>query len=69
MVRRSQAGQAPSKRTRKKEIHVAKSLLVDGGQISLGTLILALFCGLTTVKDEPMPTQMERRERALRALI
>lgn len=52
-----------------KEILVAKTLSVDGSQISLGTLILALFCDLTTVKDEPMPTQTERRERALRALI
>ena len=52
-----------------KEILVAKALSVDGGQISLGTLILALFCDLTTVKDDPMPTQTERRERALRALI
>jgi type II secretory pathway predicted ATPase ExeA len=54
---------------KEKEILVAKALSVDGGQISLGTLILALFCDLTTVKDDPMPTQTERRERALRALI
>jgi type II secretory pathway predicted ATPase ExeA len=54
---------------KEKEILVAKSLSVDGGQISLGTLILALFCDLTTDKDGPMPTQTERRERALRALI
>lgn len=54
---------------KEKEILVAKSLSVDGGQISLGTLILALFCDLTTEKDGPMPTQTERRERALRALI
>lgn len=54
---------------KEKEILVAKSLSVDGGQISLGTLILALFCDLTTEKDGPMPTQTKRRERALRALI
>ncbi|MDB0544252.1 AAA family ATPase [Ralstonia solanacearum] len=54
---------------KEKEILVAKSLSVDGGQISLGTLILALFCDLTTAKDDPMPTQAERRERALRALV
>ncbi|CAG9273836.1 hypothetical protein BCEP4_880014 [Burkholderia cepacia] len=52
-----------------KEILVAKALSVDGGQISLGTLMLALFCDLTTEKDDPMPTQTEKRERALRTLI
>ncbi len=52
-----------------KEILVAKALSVDGGQISLGTLMLALFCDLTTAKDDPMPTQTEKRERALRTLI
>ncbi|VWB98105.1 ATP-binding protein [Burkholderia lata] len=54
---------------KEKEVLLAKSPSVDGGQISLDTSILALFCDLTTVKDEPMPTQTERRERALRALI
>ncbi|KVT51492.1 AAA family ATPase [Burkholderia ubonensis] len=52
-----------------KEILVAKALSVDGAQISLGTLMLALFCDLTTAKDDPMPTQTEKRERALRTLI
>ncbi len=52
-----------------KEILIAKALSVDGGEISLGTLILALFCDLVAAKDDPMPTQTEKRERALRMLI
>lgn len=43
--------------------------MVDGGEISLGTLILALFCDLVAAKDDPMLTQTEKRERALRMLI
>jgi len=52
-----------------KEILVAKSLSVDGSQTTLGTLILALFYDLATEKDFKIPTQPERRERALRDLI
>jgi type II secretory pathway predicted ATPase ExeA len=52
-----------------KEILVAKSLSVDGAQTTLDTLILALFYDLATEKDFKIPTQPERRERALRDLI
>ena len=52
-----------------KDILVAKSLSVDGAQTTLGTLILALFYDLATEKDFKIPTQPERRERALRDLI
>jgi type II secretory pathway predicted ATPase ExeA len=52
-----------------REILVAKSLSVDGTQTTLGTLILALFYDLATEKDFRIPTQPERRERALRELI
>jgi type II secretory pathway predicted ATPase ExeA len=40
---------------------------VEKGQISLATLIMALFYDLAT--DFKIPTQPERRERALRGLI
>ena len=52
-----------------KEILVAKSLSVDGAQTTLGTLILALFFDLANEKDFKIPTQPERRERALRDLV
>lgn len=52
-----------------KAILVAKSLSVDGAQTTLGTLILALFYDLATEKGFRVPTQPERRERALRDLI
>jgi hypothetical protein len=52
-----------------KDVLVAKSLSVEKSQISLGTLILALFYDLSTEKDFKIPTQPERRERALRDLI
>ena len=52
-----------------KDILVAKSLSVDGTQTTLGTLIMALFYDLATEKDVRIPTQPERRERALRELI
>ncbi len=52
-----------------KEILVASSLSVDGSQVTLATLMLALFCDVSTDKDDPMPKQTELRERALRALI
>jgi type II secretory pathway predicted ATPase ExeA len=42
---------------------------VDGTQTTLGTLIMALFYDLATEKDVRIPTQPERRERALRELI
>jgi type II secretory pathway predicted ATPase ExeA len=50
---------------RDKEILVSKSLSVEKGKVNLGTLILALFYDLVTEKDFKIPTQPERRERAL----
>jgi hypothetical protein len=38
-----------------KEILVASALYVDGSQVTLATLILALFCELSIDKDDPMP--------------
>jgi type II secretory pathway predicted ATPase ExeA len=52
-----------------KEVLVSKSLLVEKGQISLATLIMALFYDLAIETDFKIPTQPERRERALRDLI
>ena len=54
---------------REKEILVAKSLFVEKSQISLPVLINALFYDLGTEKDFKIPTQPEKRERALRDLI
>src|SRR6516162_5634576 len=48
---------------------VSKSLSVEKGQISLAILIMALFYDLAIEKDFKIPTQPERRERALRDLI
>ena len=47
----------------------SKSLSLEKSQISLATLIMALFYDLATEKDFKIPTQPERRERALRDLI
>jgi type II secretory pathway predicted ATPase ExeA len=52
-----------------KDFLVAKSLSVEKSQISLGTLIMALFYDISTEKDFKIPTQPERLERALRDLI
>jgi type II secretory pathway predicted ATPase ExeA len=49
-----------------KEILASKSLSLEK---SLATLIMALFYDLATEKDFKIPTQPERRERALRDLI
>jgi len=54
---------------KEKEVLVSKSLSVEKGQVNLGTLILALFYDLVTEKDFKIPTQPERRERMLQALI
>ena len=51
------------------EILVSKSLSLEKSQISLAILIMALFYDLATEKDLKIPTQPERRERALRDLI
>ena len=52
-----------------KEILVAKSLAIEKSKITLATLMLALFLDLATDKDGRLPTQTERRERALLELI
>src|SRR5215469_13988017 len=64
MLRRTQEALAQDK-----EVLVSKSLSVEKGQISLATLIMALFYDLAIEKDFKIPTQPERRERALRDLI
>ena len=52
-----------------KEILVARSLAIEKSKINLATLMMALFLDLATDKDGRMPTQTERRERALLELI
>lgn len=52
-----------------KEVLVAKSLAIEKSKITLATLMMALFLDLATDKDGRMPTQTERRERALLELI
>jgi len=64
MLRRIQEALAQDK-----EILVSKSLSLEKGQISLATLIMALFYDLAIEKEFKIPTQPERRERALRDLI
>lgn len=54
---------------RERDILVAKSLSVEKSQISLPVLINALFYDLAIEKDFKIPTQPEKRERALRDLI
>lgn len=51
------------------KILVAKSLSVDKERVNLGTLITALFYDLSPKKDIKIPTQGEKRERALQELI
>jgi type II secretory pathway predicted ATPase ExeA len=57
------------KLTEKGEVLVAKSMSVDKERVSLSTLLLAMFYDLSTEKEFVIPTQSERRERALRELI
>ena len=52
-----------------KEIIVSKSFSVDKGRVNLSTLISALFYDLATQKDFKIPTQSEKRDRALCDLI
>ena len=58
MLRRTQEALAQDN-----EVLVSKSLSVEKGQISLATLIMALFDDLAIEKDFKIPTQPERRER------
>ena len=55
--------------SQEREILASKSLSLEKSQISLATLIMALFYDLATEKDFKIPTPPERRERALRDLI
>ncbi len=50
-------------------ILVSRSLAVDKGRINLKTLIMALFYDLAIEKDVKIPTQPEKRERLLLALM
>lgn len=51
------------------KIMVSKSLATDRRFVTISTLYTALFADLTTKKDGNMPTQPEKRERKLQALI
>jgi type II secretory pathway predicted ATPase ExeA len=51
------------------QVLVSRSLAVDKGRINLKTLIMALFYDLSIEKDVKVPTQAEKRERLLLALI
>jgi type II secretory pathway predicted ATPase ExeA len=51
------------------KVAVAKSLSIDKDRITLPTLITALFYDLSSEKDPAIPTQGERRERALQQLV
>ena len=48
---------------------VSRSMAVERNRATLGTLITALFCDLSTDKGPKIPTQIELRERALRDLV
>lgn len=52
-----------------KEIIVSRSLAVDKERVTLATLMMALFYDLATEKEPAMPTQSEKRERKLLALM
>lgn len=48
---------------------VSKSLAIEKGRVTLGTLVTALFCDLTIDKEPKIPKQGELRERELRNLV
>ena len=52
-----------------KDIVVSRSLAVEKERVSLGTLIVALFCDLSPEKNPKLPTMAEQRERKLLSLI
>lgn len=52
-----------------KDIIVSRSLAVDKERVTLPTLMMALFYDLATEKEPVMPTQTEKRERRLLALM
>ena len=51
------------------KIMVSKSLATDKRHVTINTLYTALFADLATKKDGKIPTQTEKRERKLQALI
>ncbi len=54
---------------KEKEVLVSQSLTVEKERVKLSTLMLALFYDLSTDKDLKIPSQPEKRERALQALV
>ena len=55
--------------TKEGRVLVSRSMAVERNRATLGTLITALFCDLSTDKGPKAPTQIELRERALRDLV
>lgn len=51
------------------KVLVAKSLSTDKRRVNINTLYTALFSDLATAKDFKIPTQAEKRERVLQALV
>jgi type II secretory pathway predicted ATPase ExeA len=51
---------------RENRVIVSKSIAVEKSRVTLGTLITALFCDLSTDKEPKIPKQGELRERELR---
>ncbi len=54
---------------REGRIIVSRSLSIDKGRVSLTNLVAALFYDISPDKEPSIPTQGERRERALQALV
>jgi type II secretory pathway predicted ATPase ExeA len=54
---------------RENRVLVSKSVAVEKNRATLGTLITALFCDLSTDKEPRIPKQGELRERELRHLV
>jgi len=54
---------------RENRVIVSKSISVEKSRVTLGTLITALFCDLSTDKEPKIPKQGELRERELRNLV
>jgi type II secretory pathway predicted ATPase ExeA len=52
-----------------KQIIVSKSFATDKRRVSISTLYTALFADLATKKDGRLPTQAEKRERKLQAMV
>ena len=55
--------------TNEGRVLVSRSMAVERNRATLGTLITALFCDLSTDKGPKAPTQIELRERALRHVV